>query len=181
MLLANELELITLLNKKTKELGPTAQDMFAIFENPHLLNNGECPQFLPHRCLHKTFDLELIKSVLTNYCTSSPSARCVSLFCFTHPRPVCQQSSSNPSLVHSIPRPYSYYHPTPPLYFSKQMLHFPACPQQHLYCFPLTQAILLWARDRCWSHPHTAHQTHQWWDWQLGPAAWVLTMEIMHR
>ena len=80
LLLANELGLITLLNKMTKELGSTAQDTFAIFGDPCLLDNGECSQFLPHGCLHKTFDLELIKNVLTNYlepfykvCVSSAS------------------------------------------------------------------------------------------------------------
>jgi hypothetical protein len=32
-----------------------------------LLGNGECPQFLQLEYLHKTFALELIEGVLTNY------------------------------------------------------------------------------------------------------------------
>ena len=38
-----------------------------IFEDLCLLGNGEHPQFLQPEYLHKTFALELIESVLTNY------------------------------------------------------------------------------------------------------------------
>ena len=86
MLLANELEPITLPNETTKELGPTAQDIFAIFGDPHLLGNGERLQFLPHGCLHKTFDLELIENVLTNYLKPFRKV-CVSLS--LHPSETC--------------------------------------------------------------------------------------------
>jgi Guanine nucleotide exchange factor in Golgi transport N-terminal len=92
MLLANELGPITLPNETTKELSPTAQDTFAIFGDPRLLGNGERPQFLPHGCLHKTFDLELIESVLTNYlepfrkvCLSSASP-IRDLYASSHPQ-----------------------------------------------------------------------------------------------
>ena len=67
MLLANELESITLPNGTTQALGPAARDAFAIFEDLCLLGNGERPQFLQLEYLHKTFALELIESVLTNY------------------------------------------------------------------------------------------------------------------
>ncbi len=67
MLLANELESITLSDGTTRALGPAARDAFAVFEDLCLLCNGERPQFLELEYLHKTFALELIESVLTNY------------------------------------------------------------------------------------------------------------------
>ena len=67
MMLANELESITLPDGTTQALGPAARDAFAIFEDLCLLGNGESPQFLELEYLHKTFALELIESVLTNY------------------------------------------------------------------------------------------------------------------
>ncbi|KAH9955055.1 hypothetical protein BC827DRAFT_1262095 [Russula dissimulans] len=48
-------------------LDPAARDAFAVFEDLCLLGNGERPQFLELEHLHKTFALELIESVLTNY------------------------------------------------------------------------------------------------------------------
>jgi len=67
LLLASELESITLPDGTTQSLGPAARDTFAIFEDLCLLGNGERPQFLELEYLHKTFALELIESVLTNY------------------------------------------------------------------------------------------------------------------
>ena len=67
LLLASELESITLPDGTTRSLGPAARDAFAIFEDLCLLGNGERPQFLQLEHLHKTFALELIESVLTNY------------------------------------------------------------------------------------------------------------------
>ena len=103
MLLANELESITLPDGTTEALGPAmpVRDAFAIFKDLCLLGNGERPQFLQLEYLHKTFALELIESVLTNYhelfrkvCLSSPLPI----------RDLCgQQLSSNHSHVHSIP------------------------------------------------------------------------------
>ncbi|KAI0048499.1 hypothetical protein FA95DRAFT_1517415 [Auriscalpium vulgare] len=51
----------------TKPLGPAALDAFAIFQDLCMLGNGEKPLFLKLEYLHKTFALELIESVLTNY------------------------------------------------------------------------------------------------------------------
>ncbi|KAF8879578.1 guanine nucleotide exchange factor in Golgi transport N-terminal-domain-containing protein [Infundibulicybe gibba] len=51
----------------TKLLGPSARDAFSIFEDLCLLANAEKPHFLKLEFLHKTFALELIESVLTNY------------------------------------------------------------------------------------------------------------------
>ncbi|KAI0795954.1 hypothetical protein C8Q75DRAFT_791099 [Abortiporus biennis] len=48
-------------------LGPSAQDAFAVFEDLCLLANAEKPHFLKLETLRKTFALELIESVLTNY------------------------------------------------------------------------------------------------------------------
>ncbi|KAI0263538.1 hypothetical protein BC834DRAFT_827343 [Gloeopeniophorella convolvens] len=62
-----ELEPTTLPDGTTQELGPAAHDAFAIFEDLCLLGNGEHPHFLQLEHLHKTFALELIESVLTNY------------------------------------------------------------------------------------------------------------------
>jgi len=67
LLLASELESITLPDGTTRSLGPAARDTFAIFEDLCLLGNGERPQFLELEYLHKTFALELIESVVTNY------------------------------------------------------------------------------------------------------------------
>ena len=58
---------ITLLDGTQKELGPSAQDAYSVFEDLCLLANSEKPHFLKLEYLHKTFALELIESVLTNY------------------------------------------------------------------------------------------------------------------
>lgn len=51
----------------TQALSPSARDAFAVFEDLCLLANSEQPHFLKLEFLHKTFALELIESVLTNY------------------------------------------------------------------------------------------------------------------
>ncbi|KAH8105097.1 hypothetical protein BXZ70DRAFT_887449 [Cristinia sonorae] len=48
-------------------LGPSADDAFSVFEDLCLLANSEKPKFLKLDALRKTFALELIESVLTNY------------------------------------------------------------------------------------------------------------------
>ena len=45
MLLANELESISLPDRTTQALGPAVRDAFAIFKDLCLLCNGERPQF----------------------------------------------------------------------------------------------------------------------------------------
>ena len=57
----------TLPNGTSKALGPSARDAFAVFEDLCLLANAEPPRFLKLDSLRKTFALELIESVLTNY------------------------------------------------------------------------------------------------------------------
>lgn len=66
---AQDLELVdtTLPDGTVKALGPSARDAFAIFEDLCLLANSERPKLLKLEFLHKTFALELIESVLTNY------------------------------------------------------------------------------------------------------------------
>ncbi|KAG8736515.1 hypothetical protein FRC10_009226 [Ceratobasidium sp. 414] len=49
------------------ELPPSAHDAFAIFQDLCLLANSERPLYLHLESLPKTFSLELIESVLTNY------------------------------------------------------------------------------------------------------------------
>ncbi|KAF8639344.1 hypothetical protein AX17_001563 [Amanita inopinata Kibby_2008] len=51
----------------TKLLGPSARDAYSVLEDLCLLANSEKPNFLKLEFLHKTFALELIESVLTNY------------------------------------------------------------------------------------------------------------------
>jgi hypothetical protein len=48
-------------------LGPSARDAFAVFEDLCLLANSEKPNYLNLDSLPKTFALELIESVVTNY------------------------------------------------------------------------------------------------------------------
>jgi hypothetical protein len=64
---ASNLSEVALPDGTTKLLGPSAQDAFSVFEDLCLLTNGEKPNFLKLEFLHKTFALELIESVLTNY------------------------------------------------------------------------------------------------------------------
>ncbi|KAI0824392.1 hypothetical protein BC628DRAFT_1379334 [Trametes gibbosa] len=54
-------------NGATTRLGPSAHDAYAVFEDLCLLANSEHPRFLKLESLRKTFALELIESVLTNY------------------------------------------------------------------------------------------------------------------
>lgn len=49
------------------DLAPSAHDAFAIFQDLCLLANSERPLYLNLEALPKTFSLELIESVLTNY------------------------------------------------------------------------------------------------------------------
>ncbi|KAG5638067.1 hypothetical protein H0H81_002035 [Sphagnurus paluster] len=58
---------IRLPDGSTKLLGPSTMDAFSVFEDLCLLANSERPHFLKLESLHKTFALELIESVLTNY------------------------------------------------------------------------------------------------------------------
>lgn len=51
----------------TKQVGPSSKDTFAVFEDLCLLANSERPHFLKLEALHKTFALELVESVLSNY------------------------------------------------------------------------------------------------------------------
>lgn len=58
----------TLLPDETyADLQPSARDAFAVLEDLCLLANSERPKLLKLESLHKTFGLELIESVLTNY------------------------------------------------------------------------------------------------------------------
>ena len=77
ILLANELESITLPDETTQAFCPATYDAFVIFKGLSLLGNDKRPQYLRLEYLHKTFTLELIESVLTT--TTNSSTRCVSL------------------------------------------------------------------------------------------------------
>ncbi|KAJ4490805.1 hypothetical protein J3R30DRAFT_3752338 [Lentinula aciculospora] len=58
---------VTLPDGSTTRLNPSAKDAYSVFEDLCLLANSERPNFLKLEFLHKTFALELIESVLTNY------------------------------------------------------------------------------------------------------------------
>jgi hypothetical protein len=62
-----QLTVIKLPDGSETSLGPSACDAYAVFEDLCLLANNERPNFLKLEFLHKTFALELIESVLTNY------------------------------------------------------------------------------------------------------------------
>ena len=79
LLLTCELESITLPDGTTPSLGPAARNTFAIFEGLCLLGNRERSQFLELNYPHKTFALELIESVLTNYRQLFRKARVASI------------------------------------------------------------------------------------------------------
>ncbi|KAI0086033.1 guanine nucleotide exchange factor in Golgi transport N-terminal-domain-containing protein [Irpex rosettiformis] len=66
-LTVDKLSDITLPDGQSKSLGPSAHDAYAVFEDLCLLANSERPNFLKLESLRKTFALELIESVLTNY------------------------------------------------------------------------------------------------------------------
>ena len=121
MLLASELELITLPDGTTRSLGPAARDAFAIFEDLCLLGNGERLQFLQLEHLHKTFALELIQSVLTNYHDLFHEARVSSSSLHTG-------QSLLRCHVHSTRNSYSYYNITSPRCFSKRFPNVPLSP-----------------------------------------------------
>ncbi len=159
MLLANELESITLPDRTTQALGPAARDAFAIFEDFCLLGNGERPQFLQLEYLHKTFALELIESVLTNYHELFRKV-CFSL---SFPRDPCPSGRPYITVMSTAFRTLTLI-TTPPLPPAPQnalrTFRFPACAPRHPCCLPLAQTILLRARDGGRSHPHTTHQTY---------------------
>ncbi|KAF8500290.1 hypothetical protein F5888DRAFT_1680844 [Russula emetica] len=121
---------MTLPDGTTQALGPAARDAFAIFEDLSLLGNGKRPQFLQLEYLHKTFSLELIKSVLANY------HELFHKVCLSSPFPIRDlYVSSCPQIT---------------LMFTafRAPLRFPACPPRHPCSLPqaLAQAILLRAR-----------------------------------
>jgi hypothetical protein len=61
------LQQIDLPDGTSVSLGPSACDAYAVFEDLCLLANSEKPQYLKLESLPKTFALELIESVVTNY------------------------------------------------------------------------------------------------------------------
>lgn len=63
----NELTEIVLPDGTHRSLGPSALDAYSIVEDLCFLANSEKPRFLKINSLPKTFALELIESVLTNY------------------------------------------------------------------------------------------------------------------
>lgn len=89
-LVNDELQDTYLPNGTLKKLGPSARDTFAVFEDLCLLANSEKPHFLKLDFLHKTFALELIESVLTNY---HDLFRKVNIFCFMLSTPLIEYGS----------------------------------------------------------------------------------------
>ena len=138
LLHANELEPITLPDGTTQTLGPAARDAFAIFEDLCLLGNGERPQFLQLEYLHKTFALELIESVLTNYRDLFRKVRGISLV-FVHASLTCTAFRAlAPPAAPSLPA-------TPQN--TVRALHFPAHTSWHPRRFSPSQTIFFRALD----------------------------------
>jgi hypothetical protein len=158
ILLANEIESITLLDGRTQALCPATPDAFAIFEYLCLLGKGERPQFLQLEYLPKTFALGAIESVLTNY--HQP----IHEVCFS-PLPIRDLYASNCPQITFMFTAFRALIPitTPPLLRAPQKtlgpLRFPTCSPRHTYRLPLAQAILR-AREGGRGHPHSTHQTH---------------------
>lgn len=67
-------------NGETVALLPSVKDAFSVFEDLCLLANLEHPRFLKLDSLPKTFSLELIESVLTNYHELFRQVRCTASF-----------------------------------------------------------------------------------------------------
>jgi len=114
---SSQLSDVVLPDGTSKKLGPSAKDAYSVFEDLCLLANSEKPHFLKLEFLHKTFALELVESVLTNY---HELFRKVSTFVLyfitryqlifhaaqrTHPSP---QSSSLPVITEIVIRPPSF-------------------------------------------------------------------------
>jgi hypothetical protein len=163
MLLANELESITLPDGTTQALGPAARDAFAIFEDLCLLGNGERPQFLQLEYLHKTFALEREGTHELPHQLSHKV--CLLLLPI---RDLYASSCLQITLMFTAFQALILI-TTPPSAASQntlRLLHFPACAPRYLYCLPLAQAILPRARDGDGghSHLHSTHRTHYWRD-----------------
>lgn len=155
MLLANELESITLPDGTTQTLGPAARDAFAIFEDLCLLGNGEDPQFLQLEYLHKTFALELIESVLTNYHELFRKVRFYDDIVYHRRDDVSVMSTAfrAPTFITTPPFPTAAQN-------ALRALHLSAFSSRHPRRLPLTQTILLRAGNRGRGLPYTPHQTH---------------------
>lgn len=101
-------------NGSTKTLGPSARDAFSVFEDLCLLANSEKPNFLKLEFLHKTFALELIESVLTNYHDLFRKARVagsplVMVLSVRSTRSWCSSSNSTSALYSSKRCPTAHY------------------------------------------------------------------------
>ena len=138
LLHANELEPITLPDGTTQTLGPAARDAFAIFEDLCLLGNGERPQFLQLEYLHKTFALELIESVLTNYHDLFRKVRGISLV-FAHASLTC-------TAFRALAPPTAPSFPTSPQN-AVRALHFSAHTSWHSRRISSSQTIFFRALD----------------------------------
>jgi Guanine nucleotide exchange factor in Golgi transport N-terminal len=137
ILLANELESITIRTRTTQALCPATCDAFVIFEGLSLMGNDKRPQYLRLEYLHKTFTLELIESVLTT--TTNSSTRCVSLpLC---PSETCMLAAVQFTLIFAAFQALTLItiRPLPPApQYAIRALPFPACPLQHPCYLPLS-------------------------------------------
>lgn len=98
-LLDSELTEVHTPDGSTKMLGPSAVDAFSVFEDLCLLANSEKPHFLKLEFLHKTFALELIESVLTNY---------HELFRKVRSSNICRKGRLDVTLIISITNSFSF-------------------------------------------------------------------------
>ena len=147
-----ELADVTLPNGQLKALGLSAQDAFAVFEDLCLLANSEKPLFLKLDSLRKTFSLELIESVLTNYHDLfrkvgqyRPRARVVLMLSSARGTSPTTSTSPMPARPESIVRQAEF--PTHPPIDSRSLL--------------APEAVLLGIEDGSRSLPDASHQDNQ--------------------
>ena len=129
---------IGLADGSTVSLQPSALDAYAVFEDLCLLANSERPHFLKLEALPKTFALELIESVLTNY---HKLFRHVGLFVLCNRRFCLTEFAAprDPVVVTSLPMP-----PTSQVPVRAPVL--PIHPSGHSRCVHPSQAILIRTR-----------------------------------
>lgn len=136
----------------TKKLGPSSKDAYSVLEDLCLLANSEKPHFLKLDFLLKTFALELIESVLTNY---------HELF-----RKVCDWRRLWPSVAHvslpviaqRIPTSAAPSFVSTPTKSAIRSAHLPVDVEMHSRCVFTAQAIFHRARNRSRSLSNVTHQ-----------------------
>jgi hypothetical protein len=142
----------TLPGGTTRYVGPSAQDAFSVFEDLCLLANSEKPHFLKLEFLHKTFALELIESVLTNYHDLFRKVVSFNMLAFSHSRVLREGRSESKKQTNLSIKPI-IVNPSPPRDSSLKLislisvLHIPSGLSHGLSLRCLSLLPFRWARD----------------------------------